>query len=84
MTPMKSMTPAHDYETLQQMLSKAKCFVARGAERVQEQKARAVSLKRQGLAAEQSKKLLEIMTQTQELQVSHVELLERELGDADH
>jgi hypothetical protein len=41
------------------------------------------ALEHKGLLADQSKKLLVILRQTQELQIDHVELLKRELANSD-
>jgi hypothetical protein len=70
---------AHNRATLEWMLPEAESFAARGAELVREQEARVAAL--QDMAkVEQSKKLLALMRDTQELHVSHVALLRRELG----
>lgn len=71
--------PAHNRAILEQMLPKAESLVARGAERVRAQEARVTCLEHKGAIADQSKKLLAIMKQTQELQIEHVALLRREL-----
>ena len=69
----------HTRAMLQQMLPDAQMRVARGAEQLRAQEARVVALKDKGPLAEHSRKLLEIMKQTQALQIHHVELLKREL-----
>lgn len=74
----------HTRAMLLQMLPDAERLVARGAERLRAQEARVVALKNKGLLEEHSRKLLQIMKQTQELQVEHVELLKRELAATEH
>jgi hypothetical protein len=51
-----------------------------GAELVREQEARVAALQGKGAMAEHSKTLLALMRNTQELHISHVTLLRRELG----
>jgi len=65
---------------LEQMLPQAESLVARGAERIQAQEARVAALEHKGIPTDQSKHLLTIMKQTQELQIEHVMLLRRELA----
>jgi hypothetical protein len=66
---------------LEQMLPAAENHVARGAERIRAQEARVAAWERKGLA-DQSKTLLDLMKQTQVLQMDHVELLKRELAES--
>jgi hypothetical protein len=73
------MSP-HSRGMLEQMLPQAESMVARGAERIQAQEARVATLKNKGALVDQSKKLLAIMKQTQELQIQHVKLLRQELA----
>ena len=70
----------HTRAMLQQMLPDAEMRVARGAEYLRAQEARVAALKGKGQLAEHSRQLLEIMKQTQDLQMQHVELLKRELA----
>jgi hypothetical protein len=65
---------------LEQMLPQAESMVARGAEHIQAQEARVAALEHKGALMEESKKLLAIMKQTQELQIQHVKLLRQELA----
>jgi hypothetical protein len=74
--------PAHSRAVLEQMLPAAQNHVARGAERIRAQEARVAALERKGLA-DQAKKLLAVLKQTQALQMEHVELLKRELAAPD-
>ena len=76
--------PSHTRAMLQQMLPVAERHVATGAERLRAQEARVAALKNKGPLAEDSRKLLEIMKQTQEHQKDHVELLKRELAATDY
>jgi Crp-like helix-turn-helix domain len=75
------MSP-HSRAMLQRMLPEAESQVALGAERVQVQEARVAALGHNGALADQSKKLLDIMKQTQKLQIQHVMLLRRELAES--
>jgi hypothetical protein len=68
---------------LEQMLPAAESLVARGAERIRAQEERVAAFERYGAVADQSKQLLAIMKQTQELQIHHVILLKRELAGFD-
>ena len=72
----------HTRAMLEELLPDAELRVVRAAEHLRAQEARVVALKGKGQLAEDSRKLLEIMKQTQELQMEHVELLRRELADA--
>jgi len=72
--------PPHSRAMLERMLPEAEGLVARGAERIQAQEARVAALEDKGTATDQSKKLLAVMKQTQELQIEHVMLLRRELA----
>lgn len=69
----------HSQQTLERMLPEAEKAVARGEELIRTQEARIACFRDQGALAAQSKKLLGIMKQTQELQIQHVALLRREL-----
>jgi hypothetical protein len=71
---------AHNRAMLEWMLPQAESFAARGAELVREQEARVVALQHNKAMAEQSKTLLALMRDTQELHVNHVTLLRRELS----
>jgi hypothetical protein len=73
----------HTRAMLQQMLPDAEMRVVRGAEHLRAQEARVAALNGKGQLAENSRKLLEIMRQTQVLQMEHVELLKRELAAAE-
>jgi hypothetical protein len=74
--------PPHSREMLEQMVPQAESQVARGAERIQAQEERVAALEHKGVPTDQSKKLLAIMKQTQELQIEHVMLLRRELANS--
>jgi hypothetical protein len=63
------------------LLPRAEKFVAEGEQRVAAQEARVADLERKGRDAPQSKKLLAIMRETMALQISHLELLQRELRE---
>lgn len=76
--------PVHTRAMLEQMLSQAETLVDRGAERLRAQEARVAALENKGLPAEDSRKLLKIMKQTQKLQWEHVELLKQELAVAEY
>jgi hypothetical protein len=74
---------AHNHAMLEQMLSAAENHVAKGAERIRVQEARVAALKhKETRVAEQTKQLLAIMLQTQELHIGHVALLKRELASS--
>jgi hypothetical protein len=73
--------PPHNRAMLERMLPEAETSVAEGAARIRLQEARVAALQDKGALADQSKKLLVIMKQTQELQIEHVTLLRRELAD---
>jgi hypothetical protein len=70
----------HSRAMLEEMVPKAESLVAKGAERIRAQEARVAGLKYKGAVGDQSKNLLAIMEQTQELQIEHVALLKRELA----
>jgi hypothetical protein len=74
----------HPPEVLKRLLSRAKGHVAEGEARLVEQEARVAELELKGKAngeeGRESLKLLRIMRETQNLQIGHVRLLERELG----
>lgn len=72
----------HSRAILEKMLPKAQNLVAEGAQRIRAQEARVAVLEQKGAIGEQSKKLLAIMKQTQELQIGHVALLKRELASS--
>jgi hypothetical protein len=72
--------PAHSRATLEWMLPEAESFAARGAELVRAQEARVAALQDNEAIAEHSKTLLALMRDSQELHISHVALLRRELG----
>lgn len=69
---------------LEQMLPAAENHVAQGAVRIRAQEARVAALRNKGQTADQSKKLLAVMKQTQALQTEHVDLLKRELAAPDY
>lgn len=71
--------PAHSRSTLEKLLRDAEGLVARGAERLRAQEARVAALQCKSALADQSKNLLAVMKQTQELQIQHVALLKQEL-----
>jgi hypothetical protein len=77
-----TMTP-HSREMLEKMLPEAEYLVDQGAERIRAQEARVATLGHKGWLADQSKKLLDLMKETQELQIEHVALLKRELAASD-
>ena len=72
-------TSAHTKLIVQELLPRAKNFVAEGERRLAAQEARVADLQRKGRDAPQSKKLLTIMRETMALQIGHVEMLEREV-----
>jgi hypothetical protein len=72
----------HTTEVLEQLLARAKDLVADGEARLVAQEARLADLARKGGDSPESWKLLKIMRDTQNLQVGHLKLLERELGPA--
>jgi hypothetical protein len=65
---------------IRELLPRAGEFVAAGERRLAVQEARVADLQYKGLNAPQSKRLLTIMRETMALQISHVKLLEREVG----
>jgi hypothetical protein len=75
--------PRHTRQMIEQLLPEAETLVADGAARIRAQESRVTELERKGRRTDQSKKLLAIMKQTQELQISHVQLLRRELAGSD-
>jgi len=74
----------HPPAILKRMLAHAKDLVAEGEARLVAQEARVAELEWKGKDREgrESWKLLRIMRDTQNLQIGHVRLLERELGGA--
>ena len=70
----------HSRATLERMLPEAEGFAARGAELVREQEARVAAWQHNMARAKQSKTLLALMRDTQELHIRHVALLKQELG----
>ena len=83
---MRPGIPLHPSETLKRLLSRAKDHIAEGEARLVAQEARVAELELKGKAngreGRESSKLLKVMRDTQTLQVGHVRLLERELGEA--
>jgi len=77
----------HPPAILKRMLAHAKDLVAEGEARLVAQEARVAELEGKGKGKDregrESWKLLRIMRDTQNLQIGHVRLLERELGGAD-
>jgi hypothetical protein len=70
----------HNRATLEWLLlPQAESLAARGAELVRAQEARVTALQHKGANAEHSKALLALMRDSQELHISHVALLRREL-----
>jgi hypothetical protein len=69
----------HTKLILRELLPRAKIFVAEAARRLAAQEARVADFQRKGRDAPQSKKLLAIMQETMALQISHVNMLEREV-----
>jgi hypothetical protein len=69
---------------IKEMLARAKDLVAEGEVRLVAQEARVAELGGKSQEGRESLKLLRIMRDTQNLQVGHVRLLERELGAGDH
>ena len=80
---MRSEARFHPPETLKRLLSRAKDHIAEGEARLVAQETRVVELdlkgKANGREGRESSKLLRIMRETQNLQIGHVRLLEREL-----
>ena len=72
-------TSAHTELAVRELLPRAKNSVAEGQRRLAAQEARVADLQRKGHDAPQSKKLLTSMRETMALQISHVEILEREV-----
>ena len=72
---MRPHTPA----IIKRLLAQAKDFVAEGEARLIAREARVAQLGRKGREDYESSKLLRIMRDTQNLQIGHVKLLEREL-----
>ena len=70
----------HTPQVLKLLLARAKDLVADGEARLVAQEARLAALGRKGGDSRESWKLLRIMRDTQNLQVAHLKLLERELG----
>ena len=67
---------------IKEMLAQAKGFVAEGEARLLTQETRVAKLEGKDREGRESRKLLKIMRETQNLQVGHVRLLERELAAA--
>jgi len=76
---MRPHTPA----MIKEMLIRAKGFVAEGEARLLAQETLVAKLEGKDREGRESRKLLKIMRETQNLQVGHVRLLERELAAAD-
>jgi hypothetical protein len=70
----------HTPQVLKLLLARAKDLVADGEARLVAQEARLADLGRKGADSRESRKLLKIMRETQNLQVAHLKLLEWELG----
>jgi hypothetical protein len=69
---------------IKEMLAHAKGLVAEGEARLLAQETRVAKLEGKDREGRESRKLLKIMRDTQNLQVGHVRLLEREIAaDAD-
>jgi hypothetical protein len=60
---------------IDELLPRAKTFVAEGEQRLAALEARVADLQRKGHDALQSKKLLAVMRETMSLQINHVELM---------
>src|SRR5262249_51951618 len=73
----------HTAAMIKEMLAQAKGFVAEGEARLLTQETRVAKLEGKDREGRESRKLLKIMRDTQNLQVGHVRLLERELAAAD-
>jgi hypothetical protein len=68
---------------IKEMLAQAKGFVAEGEARLLAQETRVAKLEGKDREGRESRKLLNIMRDTQNLQIGHVRLLERELAAND-
>jgi hypothetical protein len=68
---------------IKEMLAHAKKLVAEGEARLFAQETRVAKLEGKDREGRESRKLLKIMRDTQNLQVGHVRLLERELAADD-
>lgn len=66
------------------MLSHAEASVADGERRLEAQRIRVAALEKAGRSADQSRRLLKIMEQTQALQLSHIAMLKRDLNQPDY
>jgi hypothetical protein len=64
---------------IEEMVSRARTRVAEGQKRIVAQQAGLAALDRKGRRADESKQLLKAMEETQSLQISHLDLLRREL-----
>jgi hypothetical protein len=69
----------HTRTQLEEMVSRAQARVAEGQRRIVAQQTRVAALDRKGRRADESKQLLKTMEDTQSLQISHLDLLRREL-----
>src|SRR5215469_11676997 len=69
---------------IEQMLSAAEASVTEGERRLEAQRERVAGLEKAGRAAEQSRRLLKIMEQTQVLQLGHIAMLRRDLNQPDY
>jgi hypothetical protein len=74
---------AHTRTQLEEMVFRAQTLVAEGQERIVAQQARVAALNQNSGPAHESKQFLETMEVTQSLQISHVNLLRRELHEMD-
>lgn len=70
---------SHIQLIIEELLPRAKSFVAEGQRRLAAQEARVAQLQRKGRDTPQSTKLLMNMRETLALQISHVKLLESEV-----
>ena len=75
---------SHTRTLIEQMLSDAEAFVADGERRLEAQRIRVAALEKAGRAADQSRRLLKIMEQTQVLQRGHIAMLKRDLNQPDY
>jgi hypothetical protein len=75
--------PGHTRTQLEEMVSRAQTHVADGQKRILAQQARVAALDRKSRRADESKRLLKTMEDTQYLQIRHLDLLRRELHEKD-
>ena len=73
----------HTRTQLEEMVFRAETLITEGQKRIVAQRARVAALDRNGGRTHLSKQFLKIMEDTQSLQISHLDMLRRELAAPD-